>query len=169
MSMNDIVKVHADVKSAVKRLCEEGPYEENKKYIQHGRLSVFGHCVHVACTCCEIADRLHLPVSREELIRGALLHDFFLYDWHEPVLAHKIHGYTHPKKAMNNAIRFYNITKREKAMVRWHMFPLTPHPPTNLEAWIICISDKFCTVQEVMKAKRDGIYEKRRNAARNNA
>lgn len=177
LTMKISEKTREEVKRILKELNEEGPYEINKKFIQHGRQTVHNHCVSVAVMCCTLAEKFHLPVKRNDLIRGALLHDFFLYDWHEPVLAHKIHGYTHPKKAMKNAEQFYGINKREKRMIRHHMFPLTPHPPTNLEAWVLCISDKICAIQEMKKAKRTGVYEaikaakagakeKARNAAR---
>ena len=116
----------------LEELSKRGPYQRNREFIQHGTLSVYDHCVHVAMMCLQISEKLHLRVKRHELIRGALLHDFFLYDWHEPVLAHKIHGFTHPKKAMNNAVKHYRITDTEKTMIRRHMFPLTLVPPQIL-------------------------------------
>ena len=146
----------------IEELSSRGPYLKNKEFIQHWALSVYDHCVHVATMCLKISEKLNLRVKRHALIRGALLHDFFLYDWHEPVLAHKIHGFTHPKKAMNNAVKHYGITETEKTMIRRHMFPLTLVPPTNLEAWVLCIADKICTVQEVMEARRNGIYKERK-------
>ena len=49
---------------------------------------------------CSIAlsEYLHIRCSRRELIRGALLHDYFLYDWHIPDKEnpHKLHGFYHP-------------------------------------------------------------------------
>ena len=63
-------------------LMQEGPIEENKNYIQHGDVTVFDHCIAVAEYSCRIAEFLHLSVNRKVLIRGALLHDYFLYDWH---------------------------------------------------------------------------------------
>ena len=63
-------------------LMQEGPIEENKNYIQHGDVTVFEHCIAVAEYSCRIAEFLHLSVNRKVLIRGALLHDYFLYDWH---------------------------------------------------------------------------------------
>lgn len=157
-------RTREEVRAAVRELCKSGPYEMNKNFIQHGRQSIHDHCVHVACVCCSLAEKFKLPVNRKDLIRGALLHDFFLYDWHEPVLAHKIHGYTHPRKAMKNAVQYYDINKTERGMIKRHMFPLTPHPPTNMEAWVLCIADKIATVAEVKKARREGVYRKIKEA-----
>ena len=29
------------------------------------------------------------------------------------------------------------------------MFPLTPLPPRSREAWLVCLADKLCAVQEM--------------------
>ena len=152
--------IRADVRNMLDELIIRGPYDKNHEFIQHGTQSVYDHCVHVAELCCKISEKFHLRVRKHAMIRGALLHDFFLYDWHEPVLIHKIHGFTHPKKAMENAVKHYHISEREKNMIRRHMFPLTLIPPANLEAWVLCIADKICTVQEVLDARKHGAYRK---------
>lgn len=61
-----------------------GPrYKDNKKYMMHGTTSVMDHCVNVAYTAYYMSYKLGIEVNEAELIRGALLHDYFLYDWHE--------------------------------------------------------------------------------------
>lgn len=30
------------------------------------------------------------------------------------------------------------------------MFPLTPIPPAYKEAWIVCIADKICAIEETL-------------------
>ncbi|MFQ9151358.1 MAG: HD domain-containing protein [Blautia sp.] len=45
--------------------------------------SVYRHSLAVAYFSCYLAEKLHLKVRTKEMIRGALLHDYFLYDWHE--------------------------------------------------------------------------------------
>ena len=94
---------------------------------------------------------LHIKVDRKSLVRGALLHDYFLYDWHEPVLAHKIHGFTHPGIAWRNAERDFDMNPVEKNIIRRHMFPLTPIPPAKIESIIVCIADKRCALCETFK------------------
>ena len=54
-----------------------------KENMQHGSVSVFEHSVCVALVCLWLVHRLHLKVNQRALVRGALLHDYFLYDWHE--------------------------------------------------------------------------------------
>ena len=60
-----------------------------KENMQHGSVSVFEHSVCVALVCLWLVHRLHLKVNQRALVRGALLHDYFLYDWHTPDPAHK--------------------------------------------------------------------------------
>lgn len=51
-----------------------------KENMQHGSVSVFEHSVCVALVCLWLVHRLHLKVNQRALVRGALLHDYFLYD-----------------------------------------------------------------------------------------
>lgn len=52
---------------------------------QHGAVTTFAHSIRVACLAVWMADRLHLwdKVDLHSLVRAALLHDYFLYDWHD--------------------------------------------------------------------------------------
>ena len=143
-------------------LMQEGPIEENKNYIQHGDVTVFDHCIAVAEYSCRIAEFLQLSVNRKVLIRGALLHDYFLYDWHNPANGHRLHGFSHPYTSLKNAIRDYSITKREADIIVKHMFPLTIVPPQTKEAWIVCLADKICAGEETIK----GIRKRKRRKSR---
>ena len=58
--------------------CEQMDIE--KKCIQHGSYSVYDHSLFVTSMCITLSKKLHLNVNERALVRGALLHDFFLYD-----------------------------------------------------------------------------------------
>lgn len=143
-------------------LMQEGPIEENKNYIQHGDVTVFDHCIAVVEYSCRMAEFLHLSVNRKAMIRGALLHDYFLYDWHNPDNGHRLHGFSHPYTSLKNAKRDYSITKREADIIVKHMFPLTIVPPQTKEAWIVCLADKICAGEETIK----GIRKRKRRKSR---
>ena len=129
---------------------EKSRFNETKFFIQHGNTSVMKHCIAVAITSCYIADRFGIRVNKKALIRGALLHDYFLYDWHEKTAGHNVHGFTHPYKALKNAKNDFDITEIEQNVIVRHMFPLTPIPPMCREAWIVCMADKYCSTRETM-------------------
>ena len=124
--------------------------EQSKAFIQHGSTSVYAHSVAVALTCLAIVHTLHMHVDEHALVRGALLHDYFLYDWHEKDASHRLHGFTHPKKALHNARRDFEIGKTEEDMIASHMFPLTGKPPSHKESWVLCLADKVCSAKETV-------------------
>ncbi|MDY2614419.1 HD domain-containing protein [Blautia obeum] len=121
-----------------------------RRYYQHGVTTIFQHSINVACVSCKIAEKYHLDVDYYALIRGALLHDYFLYDWHVKDRSHRFHGFTHPRRALENADKEFQLTETERNMIYCHMFPLTPIPPSTKEAWIVCIADKICALSETM-------------------
>jgi uncharacterized protein len=90
-------------------------------------------------------------VDYASLIKGALLHDYFLYDWHDRSNGYRLHAFSHARKALQNACEDFELTPKEKNIILRHMFPLTPIPPYYLESWIICVADKFCALKETLQ------------------
>lgn len=98
-----------------------------------------------------IAHALNINVDKQALIRGAMLHDYFLYDWHDTNnAAHRWHGFTHPSTALRNAREDFELTAVECDIIEHHMFPLVPYPPKSREAWIVCTADKICALKETL-------------------
>ena len=137
-----------EISTAIGELKKDGRYRELNNYIQHGTVSGFKHCLDVARQSIQINKALGLGCSERDLIRGALLHDYFLYDWHEKNKNHRLHGFYHPRHALRNAMQDYNISDKEADIILKHMFPLTIIPPNNREAWIVCMADKICATYE---------------------
>ena len=69
-----------------------------KNYKQHGKTSVWEHSRNVAYRSFRLAKKLekryNIQFNYDDLIVGAYLHDFFLYDWHEKNKAHRWHGFS---------------------------------------------------------------------------
>lgn len=127
-------------------------FSDSRKFIQHGSTSIFKHSIMVARKSCQIAEKYKFKVSYSEMIRGALLHDYFLYDWHDKNHNHRRpHGFFHASAALQNAERDFGLTVTEKDIIKKHMFPLTPVPPVYTESWIVCIADKICSFGETIK------------------
>lgn len=119
-------------------------------YIQHGRVSIYAHCIHVAYVSILLAAFLHLRINRRAVIRGALLHDYCLYDWHIRDASHRWHGFTHAEKALVNADRDFELSPMEKDIIKKHMFPLNPSLPGYRETVLVCIADKICALCEML-------------------
>lgn len=121
-------------------------FRESDKNIQHGKASVMDHSISVTCLCVRLAKFTHLNYDYFTLVRGALLHDYFNYDWHHH--DGRLHGYRHASTALKNAADDFSINPREANMIARHMFPLNIRPPRYREAVILCIADKVCAVKE---------------------
>lgn len=135
----------------------QGRFGLTRGFIQHGTMSVHAHVISVAHASLAMAgrlERLGVRIDRASLIRGALLHDYFLYDWHDPDPSHRLHGFTHPFAALARAEEdFDDLTERERNIISRHMFPLVPIPPTCREAWLVCLADKACALHETIAGR----------------
>ena len=148
-----------EVAAAATELEAAGRLGLTRGFIQHGSVTVYDHVCAVARASLAVADalsRVGVRVARDELLRGALLHDYFLYDWHEKEAWHRFHGLRHPFFARANAEQdFPDLTARERNIIERHMFPLVVLPPTCREAWIVCLADKAVALRETL-FQRDG-------------
>lgn len=122
----------------------------SKNFIQHGNTSVYDHSIDVARNCIKLALKLKLKVDMKTLVRGSLLHDYFLYDWHVKDKSHRLHGFRHAKIAYQNASKEFDLNIVEKNMILCHMFPLNLRIPKYKESIILCIVDKVCAAKEVV-------------------
>lgn len=138
---------------AFKEITESKKYQRTKDLRQHGSVTVFEHSVLVAETSLKISKKLHLKVDDESMVKVALLHDYFLYDWHDKT-SPKMHGFRHATFAAENAKRDFGLTKKEYKAIRAHMFPLNLRIPTSREAFILTIADKYCAASETIKTKK---------------
>ena len=140
-------------KNVLRKTRQDSRFDEMTNFIQHGDTTVKEHCITVAYTAYFLVVKFGLKVDERSLIRGALLHDYFLYDWHEKSMANMIHGFTHPHKAFLQAKKDFELSHIESDMIKHHMFPLTPMPPKTKEGIILCIADKICATKETVMGR----------------
>ena len=103
-----------------------------QQFIQHGSVTCFDHSLAVAYLSLWIVLRLGLRLDLRSLVRGALLHDYFLYDWHE-----------------KDASRDFELNCIEQDIIEKHMFPLNLTPPRFAESVVVTCADKICACFEV--------------------
>ncbi|MDD4546469.1 MAG: phosphohydrolase [Oscillospiraceae bacterium] len=136
----------------IKPLMEYEPILKMDSYKQHGRTSCLRHSLAVSYYSFVVCTKLHIRFDTAALIRGGMLHDFFLYDWHNHDQAHRWHGFIHPKVALKNAQEHFDLSERERDIISKHMWPLTPWFPCFRESLIVCLVDKVCSVAEMLEA-----------------
>lgn len=142
----------ARIQQILKRCLDREEVQSMQRFVQHGRTSTYAHSVNVVKLSYWLNKKFHLNADERALLTGALLHDFYLYDWHEKSDWHKWHGFSHPFRAAGNACRIFHIGKRERQIIESHMWPLTlRHVPETREAAIVCIADKCCSFYETVR------------------
>lgn len=140
-----------------REIFEHSHMDIEKRCYQHGAVTTFAHSVRVACLAVWMADRLHLwhRVDLHSLVRAALLHDYFLYDWHDwDNGTHRMHGFTHGGAALRNAVRDFHLNAIERDSIAKHMFPMTPVPPKYIEGYLVTMADKISATRETFSRDR---------------
>lgn len=143
----------ARIEKYAKDILESYNFRRSGKFMQHGRISVKKHSLRVAECSIIIEEKLRklgIRCQERDMVRGALLHDYFLYDWHDKYSHEKLHGFHHPYVALQNAKREYPLSLREQDIIAKHMWPLTLKCPMCREAWIVTAADKYCSLKETL-------------------
>ena len=124
------------------------------KYVQHGKTNCLEHSIAVAYYSFLICRRWRLDRGYRSLIRGALLHDFFLYDWRDKDNGRMLHGFTHPADALRNASLYFRLNEVERDIIAKHMWPMTIKLPKYRLALIVSVVDKVCATIEFFHSRR---------------
>ena len=136
----------------IKDIIESDLVQSMDKYIQHGNTTTLRHCITVSYLSYRIAKKLDLDFV--SVARAGLLHDFYLYDWHDlpkEKNLFKKHGFTHPKKAFENANKYFKMNEIEKDIIVKHMWPLTLRSiPKYRESVIVSLVDKYLSTKETV-------------------
>ena len=103
------------------------------------------------------AERFRRRYQRERRLYHAIkedaadiLHSSNFRRTRQHVQIHNLHGFYHPGIALKNASAEYQLTPREKDIIKKHMWPLTVVPPMCREAWIVTLADKWCSTLETL-------------------
>ncbi len=147
--------------SIAKPILEDEKYKQLEALVAHSDFSVYDHSLYVAIRSYVYAKNKGLDLDYSSLIRGALLHDYYLYDWHKPHKGHRLHGFRHPYFALHNAKRDFVLNDKEKNIIKSHMWPLTLFTfPTSKEAWIVMHQDTVEAFYETKSCKNKLILPK---------
>jgi uncharacterized protein len=119
-------------------------------FMQHGNVTCLQHCILVSYKSYLLCRMLKLDYK--SAARGALLHDLFLYDWHEKDDTRGLHAFSHPYTALRNANGAFVLNDREQDIIKKHMWPLTVVMPKFPESLIVSAVDKYCAVTEFLKS-----------------
>lgn len=124
-------------------------FQKMKTYRHHVKGTLYDHSIKVAYLCYRHHKRFGSQNELKELVRGALLHDYYLYDLHDGTRSHRFHWFRHPGCALQQALAHYpSLTHTQQDMIKHHMFPLTVVPPTTQGGWLVCFYDKIAAISD---------------------
>lgn len=116
-------------------------------YSQHMNTSRRQHSLNVAYYAYNIGKKLNLNLS--DTVRGAMLHDLYLYDWHNDQPVDGRHVDVHPNQALENARSITEVSDTMADCIVNHMWPMGTGRPQSKEAWVVQACDKLCAFLEV--------------------
>lgn len=117
--------------------------------IKHHGTTRMKHSIRVSYKSYKMAKKLKL--NYKEAARAGLLHDFFLSKKDRTVFDRFISTFTHPKYALALATENFDLNKREKNIIRSHMFPVNFALPKYKESWLVSFADKIVATSEIFE------------------
>ncbi|MBN2874435.1 MAG: hypothetical protein JXM71_05015 [Spirochaetales bacterium] len=115
-----------------------------RQYRHHDRTAL-GHSIAVAAGSYSLAKRLKLDAV--STARGALLHDFFLYDWRDGNNPH--HPTRHARVALRNARQRFELNPVEEDIIVTHMWPVGRPFYAYPESALVSLVDKLVSTREL--------------------
>ena len=163
------MKLNEEEKQKLENLYQSFLHDEKvmrmKEIPMHRGSNCYYHSFKVAKKAIKNALR-HKNVNLEVILVGAILHDYYLYNWRENKRLLKKHGKNHPYIAAQNAEQDFHISEKVQKAIKSHMWPINIKEfPNSKEARIISVADKTIALRESLtskahKKKRDSVYLK---------
>ena len=128
----------------------------NTKFQKHHGITRYDHSMNVAYITYVVTKNLKL--NYKEATFAALIHDFFNDEVKDE------NGYKrlvdHPKHALKNAVRYFELTDLQKDIIAKHMFPVTLTPPKYKESILVSLIDKYSSINERVYSSLRDVKEK---------
>jgi uncharacterized protein len=112
---------------------------------RHHDRTALTHSLAVSTRSWAMARRMRLDAV--SVARGALLHDFFLYDWREVENSH--HPTMHARVALANARARFSLNPMEEDIIVTHMWPIGKPFYSYRESALVSLVDKYVSTREV--------------------
>lgn len=126
-----------------------------KEISMHRGSNCYEHSFKVAKHAIRMALRRRKSLDLEAILIGAILHDYYLYDWRKDRSKLKKHGSKHPYYAAENATRDFGISPKIRKIIETHMWPFNfRNFPNSTEAIIVMVADNHIATREAFTSKR---------------
>ncbi len=135
--------------TAVCDITADPDYQKLKNYVHHKSTTRYQHCLNVAWYTflwCKNAG-----LNAKSAARGAMCHDFYLYDNDTFYRTGMRHTVVHPRYALLNTRLHFETDEVMEDCILYHMWPSGLGKPKTPEGVIICLADKYCASLEIGK------------------
>jgi len=144
---NKVYTSYEEFEEIISDIERNAEVQEMNNFRHHNKTTRYLHSKSVAYESYNVCKKLGLDYT--SAARGGMLHDLFLYDSKIGSPNEKgMQLFTHPRLALNNANRLFELNKKEQNIILRHMWPVTIIPPKYLEGFIVTIMDKHCAIKE---------------------
>ena len=152
-------KEKQELEEIYQRFFHDEKIQRMKSIPMHRGCNCYIHSFRVARRAIKDALR-HRKVNLKNILLGAILHDYYLYDWRVEHSRKKHHTANHPKIAIENASTDFGIGDEVKAIIDSHMWPMNFKIfPKTKEARITGNADTIVATREVLTSIR---YKRKR-------
>ena len=117
--------------------------------IEHHGISRMEHSIKISYYSYKIAKKLGMDYV--SVARGGLLHDFFLDGDERNGKEKFLDTFTHPKRALNTSMEYFNVNDIEKNIIVSHMFPIYISMPKYKESFLVNLVDKVIGCKELLR------------------
>lgn len=135
--------LNKEFNSIITDIINNKEFQKMKKITHHG-ITRFNHSLRVSYYTYLVTKKLKLNYI--DATRAALLHDFFS-DETENMKTKKALK-EHPKIALENSKKYYELSKMQEDIILKHMYPITTKMPKYKESWIVDIVDDVASLYE---------------------
>lgn len=135
--------LNEEFNSIITDIINNDNFKEMKKITHHG-ITRFNHSLRVSYYTYLITKKLKL--NYVESTRAALLHDFFTDETSEMKTKKALRE--HPKIALENSKKYFELSKMQEDIILKHMYPITTKMPKYKESWIVDVVDDVASLYE---------------------
>ena len=152
-SIDVYIKDETEYLEYVSDILNNPEFKKMENYVHHNS-NRLQHSLNVSFYSYKIAKFFNL--DSKKVARASLLHDFFLID---NLSVSKKERFTtlfsHPKKALDNSLKYYYLSDMEQNIIVSHMFPIGINFPRYKESLLVDLVDDYIAVYEAIYAKRN--------------
>lgn len=135
-----------DFYEIIKPILENDEFLKINKCIHHGT-SRLRHSLRVAYITYRFYSKMEVDGS--DVVRAALLHDFFSEDGEKYTLSRGFKMlFRHQSLALENSTKYFDLTNKQKNIIECHMLPCCFKLPKYKEVYLVSMIDKTVATYE---------------------